>query len=182
MRTRMLKMASQHPLDPGGYPPPLEMRSYVVSKYSSDLSVPEIVLVTAGCCAGLILMVAVFWGISKPSSADRVELYFSRKHDKRARRRSSAGLSVGAGQAAMTSSLGHSLDQSVREKSGNDSLSQHANLHHTDTAAADDATESAESSAASNGHQVELEQSGKAGSGYGATTGFNYTVLKDEDP
>ena len=78
-------------------------------------------------------------------------------------------------------SLGHSLDQSLREHS------QNLTDAHTHTAAADDATESAESSAASNGHQVELEQSSKAmhtaaGSGYGATKGFNYTQLKDEDP
>jgi len=142
------------------------LRAYVVAKYSDDLGVAEIVLVTVGCCGGLVLMVMVFWIISKPTASDRVAVYFSRKHDKRQRRKSS----MGAGQAALTSSLGHSLDRSLR-----------------DTAAAADTAdvEDPDSSAASNGHHLaeatRTEPSQEAQSGYGSTTGFNYGVLKDEE-
>lgn len=157
------------------------LRSYVVAKYSSDWDIGEILVVTVGCCGGLIMMVFVYWTISKPTASDRVEQYFSRKHEKRQRRKSS----MGAGQAALTSSLGHSLDQSLREHSQQRAHHKHDAFTHHDSAAAD-TTEAAESSTHSNGHHTEpeLEQSDKrqsAGSGYGASKPFNYTALKDEE-
>jgi len=153
------------------------LRSYVVAKYSYDWGIGEIVVVTAGCSGGLILLIFVYWSISKPTSSDRVEQYFSRKHEKRQRRKSS----MGAGQAALTSSLGHSLDQSLREHS-----QQRAHHKHDPFTAAAETTESAESSTHSNGHHtgMELEHSEKResmGSGYGSSKPFNYKALKDEE-
>jgi len=156
------------------------LRAYVVDKYTVDWSIEEIVFVTAGCCAGLILLVFVYWTMSKPTASDRVQQYFSRKHEKRQRRKSS----MGAGQPALTSSLGHSLDQSLREHT----YSQQNNTKYYDrTSAAAETTEPAESSAHSNGHrnnepdlETSMENGNEKGSGYGAGKGFNYTALKDE--
>merc|ERR550532_3748905 len=89
------------------------MRSYVVNKYEDDLDVWEVILLTAGCCGGLLALVCVYWGISRPTASDRIQVYFSRKHQKRERRRSRTS-SIGAGQQPLSSSLGHSLDRSMR--------------------------------------------------------------------
>merc|ERR1712157_193203 len=67
--------------------------------------------VTLGCCFGLILMVCVFWAVSRPTETDRMVNYMSLKRMKRERRKSS--LSVGAGD--MPNILNQSLDRSLKD-------------------------------------------------------------------
>merc|ERR1712242_654429 len=96
------------------------LREYVVQKYTNDWDIGAIVVVTAGCCGGLIMLIFVYWSISKPTASDRVEVYFSKKHAKRQRRKSS----MGAGQAALTSSLAAADTTEPSESS------THSNGHH----------------------------------------------------
>ena len=84
------------------------MRTYIVNKYESSLEIWEIVLVTVGCCAGLVCMVLAFWGISRPTNSDRMIQYMSLKRMKRERRKSSMS------QQGPLSGLNQSLDRSLK--------------------------------------------------------------------
>ena len=154
------------------------LRTYIVDKHASELEIWEIILITIVCCAGLILMVMAFWGVSKPTDSDRIVYYMSMKREKRMRRKSSQGA-----PAALTSSLGHSLDRSLR-----------TNSQAQNTTGDIDLTEATPGTNGSNNNIEEEQQQenggidiigggggGGTGNGYGATQPFNYSSLKQDD-
>merc|ERR1712228_328587 len=83
------------------------MRTYIVDKYEDSCEIWQIILVTIGCCAGLICMVLAFWGISRPTDSDRMIHYMSMKRVKRERRKSSLS------QQGPLSGMNASLDRSL---------------------------------------------------------------------
>merc|ERR1712176_1562134 len=128
-------------------------------KYDDPLDIWQIIVITLACCGGLVVMVMVFWGISQPTDSDRIVHYLSMKREKKQRRKSSQG----AGQA-LTSSLGHSLDRSLRTNSvqppkNYDIVSDQVEMN----------------------QNVVEESVNNDGGGGGSTQPFNYQRLKEDD-
>jgi aminopeptidase N len=97
------------------------MRTYVVDKFADDMEIWQIVMVTVGCCFALVLLVVAFWAISRPSESDRFVYYMSLKREKREKRKKSS-LSHGAGGAG--TSLGDTMDRSIRPATLQDTSKQ----------------------------------------------------------
>merc|ERR1711933_700934 len=83
------------------------MRTYIVDKYEDSYEIWEIILITVGCCAGLVCMLLAFWAVSRPTDSDRMVNYMSLKRMKREHRKSS--LSQQGPYSAMNASLDRSL-------------------------------------------------------------------------